>query len=285
MSIRVQLGMLILFAAVSASASELAVLRNGFSIRHERREVRGELTRLYTSTDGKAYVDVPSDQIEHFEKDDTPPPQPIPQDTHLALAPLVAADPGAAPAATLPIAKPALNIKNSNPAISLNEMVNQASDQTQIDADLISSVIRAESGFNTRAVSPKGARGLMQLMPQTANQLGVPNAFDPQANVDGGTRYLRWLLDHYNYDLPKALAAYNAGPHRVDKYHGVPPYYETQAYVARIIRDFNRKKLAQKKAEAAAAKKAAKITKSTARATQSAQADALPQQGSAASTR
>lgn len=272
---RVQLGIVILVAAVSASASDLAVLRNGFSIRHERREVRGDLTRLYTSADGKAYVDVPTDQIEHFEKDETPAPSPVPQ------APTSAASPSASVAS----AKPAVNPSTSKPVVNLNEMVNRASDQTQIDADLINSVIRAESGFNTRAISPKGAQGLMQLMPKTATQLGVPNAFDPQANVDGGTRYLRWLLEHYNYDLPRALAAYNAGPHRVDQYHGIPPYYETRAYVARIIRDFNRKKLAQKKAEAAAAKKAAKTAKLNPRAIQPAQTDGTPAAGSAASGR
>ena len=90
----------------------------------------------------------------------------------------------------------------------------------------------------------------MQLMPQTASQLGVANAFDPGANVEGGTKYLRELLERYNFDLIKALAAYNAGPQRVEQFHGVPPYYETQAYVARIIRDFNRKKLAERKAAA-----------------------------------
>jgi soluble lytic murein transglycosylase-like protein len=111
---------------------------------------------------------------------------------------------------------------------------------------LVNSVIKAESGFNVRAVSPKGARGLMQLMPGTASQLGVPNTFDPQANVEGGTRYLRELLERYNFDLIKALAAYNAGPRRVEQYGGVPPYYETRAYVARIVRDFNKKKVAQK---------------------------------------
>jgi len=85
----------------------------------------------------------------------------------------------------------------------------------------------------------------MQLMPQTASQLGVTNSFDPKANVDGGTKYLRELLEKYNYDVVKTLAAYNAGPQRVEQYHGVPPYYETRAYIARIIRDFNRKKLAE----------------------------------------
>jgi soluble lytic murein transglycosylase-like protein len=109
-------------------------------------------------------------------------------------------------------------------------------------------VIKAESGFNVRAVSPKGAQGLMQLMPGTASQLGVPNAFDPQANVEGGTRYLRELLERYNFDLVKALAAYNAGPQRVEQFGGVPPYYETRAYVARIVKDFNKKKVAQGKA-------------------------------------
>jgi hypothetical protein len=77
--------------------------------------------------------------------------------------------------------------------------------------------------------------------------LGVANAFDPRANVEGGTRYLRELLERYNFDLIKALAAYNAGPHRVEQYRGVPPYFETRAYVARVVRDFNRKKLAERK--------------------------------------
>jgi Transglycosylase SLT domain len=85
----------------------------------------------------------------------------------------------------------------------------------------------------------------MQLMPGTASQLGVHDAFDPHANVEGGTKYLRELLEKYDFDVPKALAAYNAGSRPVEKYHGVPPYSETQAYVARIIRDFNRRKLAE----------------------------------------
>jgi soluble lytic murein transglycosylase-like protein len=128
--------------------------------------------------------------------------------------------------------------------VDLNEVVNAASGAYRLDPDLVNSVIRAESGFNVRAVSPKGAQGLMQLMPQTASNLGVRNAFDPKANVEGGTRYLRELLERYDFDLIKALAAYNAGPERVEHYGGVPPYSETKAYVARIVRDFNRKKLA-----------------------------------------
>ena len=126
-----------------------------------------------------------------------------------------------------------------------DEVVNSASGRYRLDPDLVNSVIKAESGFNVRAVSPKGAQGLMQLMPGTASTLGVPNAFDPQANVEGGTKYLRELLERYDFDLVKALAAYNAGPQRVEQFKGVPPYYETRAYVARVVRDFNRKKAAQ----------------------------------------
>src|SRR5438067_7849478 len=211
-------GVALLTAAISSSASDLAILRNGFSIRHERRDVLGAVTRLYTAADASSYVDVSTDQIDHFEKDFSVPP-------------------------------PAT--KRENPK-NLNEIINSISDRHHLDPDLINSVIHAESAFNARAVSPKGAQGLMQLMPGTASQLGVPNAFDPQANVDGGTKYLRELLERYNFDLVKALAAYNAGPQRVERFGGVPPYYETRAYVARIVRDFNKKKSAQEKTAVAA---------------------------------
>src|SRR5207248_2287615 len=111
--------------------------------------------------------------------------------------------------------------------------------------------VRAESAFETRAVSPKGARGLMQLMPETAAKLGVRDSLDPASNVDAGTRYLRALLEQYHGDVARALAAYNAGPQRVAQYGGVPPYRETQAYVRRIIQDYNRQKLAQRRSSAA----------------------------------
>ena len=127
-------------------------------------------------------------------------------------------------------------------------MVNVASAAYHLDPDLVNSVIHAESGFNAHAVSPKGARGLMQLMPGTASQLGVNDSFDPQANVTGGSRYLRELLERYDFDLVKALAAYNAGPERVEQYRGVPPFRETRAYVARIVHEYNTKKTAQEKA-------------------------------------
>jgi soluble lytic murein transglycosylase-like protein len=201
-------------ASLPASAAESATLRNGFAIRLERHEVRGSMTRFYLSGTTDNYLDVPSAEILSFEEEE--------------VVSLLAPAPAPPPASTL------------------DEFVSAASSRNNIDPDLILSVIRAESGFNPSAVSPKGAQGLMQLMPGTAAQLGVQNALDPATNVEGGTRYLGQLLTRYHNDLSLALAAYNAGPDRVEQYRGVPPYRETRVYVAKIIRDFNRKKTAQR---------------------------------------
>ena len=233
-----------LAAQISALAGEVAVLRNGRSISFVRREQLGDTTRLYTS-DG--YVDILTDQIESFQVEETPPapPQqpPVPQaDTTIQQS---------APANSIN----QQNVANSNLRVDLDELVREASNRRRLDPDFVTSVIKAESNFKTRAVSPKGAQGLMQLMPQTAAQLGVNNAFDPKANVDAGTSYLSQLLDLYHDDPILALAAYNAGPQRVQQYHGVPPYRETHAYIARIVRDFNAKKTAQKAGRAQAAAK------------------------------
>jgi soluble lytic murein transglycosylase-like protein len=245
--------LLAVFFALPACAADIAVLQNGFTIRHESREQVGAVTRLYLGTSGAGFVDVPSVSIDHFERDLSPAPTPAPE-------PVAAKTPA-------PAVLPAIPPTASKTPLRLDEVVMDASGRNNLDPDLVNSVIHAESDFNPRAVSPKGARGLMQLMPQTASQLGVRNAFDPKANVEGGTAYLRSLLEQYNFDLAKALAAYNAGPQRVARYKGVPPYYETQAYVARIIRDFNRKKLAEQKAAAAAAKAATRKTQTAANTT------------------
>jgi len=215
-------GLLLVALAAAAWAAEVAspgmqvvydaVLRNGFSIRHDHQEKLQGVTRLYVAADpNSGFVDVPTEEIVSVDRQEVPLPPPP-----------------AAQAATRE---------------DVDRWVNSASDQHSVDPDLIRSVIKAESGFNPRAVSPKGAQGLMQLMPTTAGQLGVKDAFAPGENIEGGTRYLRDLLVLYNNDMAKALAAYNAGPQRVAQYNGVPPYRETHAYVARVIKDFNRTKL------------------------------------------
>ena len=121
-------------------------------------------------------------------------------------------------------------------------LIREAAQKHGVDEELISSVITAESAFNPRAVSRKQARGLMQLMPATASQLAVNDAFDPAQNVDAGTRYLKLLLEKYGQDLTLALAAYNAGPDRVAQYGGVPPFSETRAYVRRVLADYSHRK-------------------------------------------
>jgi len=117
---------------------------------------------------------------------------------------------------------------------ALNDMIDRIANEQGVENHLVHSVIRAESNYNTNAVSPKGAQGIMQLIPSTARRFGVSNAFDARENIQGGVRYLRFLLDYYKGDYPKAIAAYNAGEGAVDKYHGIPPYAETQNYVYRV---------------------------------------------------
>jgi len=115
------------------------------------------------------------------------------------------------------------------------EEIREVAARHGVAADLVEAVIRVESAFNPRAVSNKGAQGLMQLMPRTASSLGVRNAFDPRENIDGGVRHLRYLLDRYPGNVSLALAAYNAGEKAVDHYGGIPPYAETQQYVQKIL--------------------------------------------------
>ena len=124
----------------------------------------------------------------------------------------------------------------------MHELLSHAGTAHNIDADLLASVVRAESGGQVRAVSRTGAQGLMQLMPATANDLGVQDSFRADQNIAGGTAYLDILLTKYHDNIALALAAYNAGPAAVDRYHGIPPYRETQTYVARVVREFNRRK-------------------------------------------
>jgi soluble lytic murein transglycosylase-like protein len=207
---------ILLLAGLPATAAEMALLRNGFSIRNDRHEIRDSMTRLYFAGQPDNFVEIPTSEILRFETVESPVP------------------PSAAPA----------------PADSIDTLASLAGNRNNIDPDLITSVIRAESGFNFVAVSPKGAQGLMQLMPETSASLGVRNPMDPADNVEAGTRYLRGLLVRYHNDLLLTLAAYNAGPERVEQYKGVPPFRETRSYITRIVLDFNRKKITQQKQQA-----------------------------------
>lgn len=118
------------------------------------------------------------------------------------------------------------------------DLVSKISEKYDMDENLINAVIRQESGFKTDAVSSAGAKGLMQLMPQTAKALGVKDAFNPVQNIEGGVKYLKNMMDKYNGNIILALAAYNAGPGNVDKYNGVPPFKETQNYVKNILANY-----------------------------------------------
>ena len=120
------------------------------------------------------------------------------------------------------------------PPMKLERIVDEAAERHNLDPALVNAVITTESGWNPQAVSDKGAMGLMQLIPGTAERFGVENPFDPAQNIDGGTAYLKTLLDRYNGDLTLSLAAYNAGEHAVDRNGGVPPFWETRRYVRKV---------------------------------------------------
>lgn len=210
-----------------AYAAEHVTLKNGFEIDCARREpIEGGRVRLFmlpsvSDADAKdvtaSYIDVTSDAVIGVEAF----PDPVVE------------------MKSSPSEKPATELT----AVEMHTMLAKAGTQHHIDEDLLASVVKAESGGNVRAVSRTGALGLMQLMPGTANEMGVRDAFRPEQNIAGGTAYLDQLLVRYHDNAALALAAYNAGPGAVDRYHGVPPFRETRAYVTRVIREFNRLKV------------------------------------------
>lgn len=198
----------IVLLALPAMAGEYAVLKTGFRLRADRHEIAGSKVRLYA---GPGVIEFSADQIAAFEAENyVPPPQPK-----------------AAPS-------------SPQPALSPKELLDQAALRSGLPPKFVRSVAAVESSFRPDAVSPKGALGLMQLMPKTAQTL-EKDPHDPEQNADAGAQYLRELLLKYDGSVSRAVAAYNAGPAAVDRYNGIPPYPETIQYVENVIRHYQRK--------------------------------------------
>jgi hypothetical protein len=206
-----------------AHAAEHVTLKNGFDLFCDHREANGERVRLYMDAAGGSFLEVNASDIVADEQVDWPKPVVVETAAYTASA-------------SAPVAGP-----EKLSEADLQPMLAKAGTTYNLDADLLASVVRQESDGHVRAVSRAGAQGLMQLMPGTASDLGVSDTFAPGENIKGGTAYLDLLLTRYHDNLPLALAAYNAGPAAVDRWHGIPPYRETRAYVARVIREYNRR--------------------------------------------
>ena len=194
---------MLLWITGAAWAGEYAILASGSRLHIDRHIASGAKITLYL---GGGSIEMNSTEVRGFEPDETQP----------AAAP--ALDPG---------------------ALSPQQMAEAAARKYGLPPRLVRSVMKAESGFQNQAVSPKGAIGLMQLMPATAQTFGA-DPHDPAQNVDAGARYLRALLEKYGGELRHALAAYNAGPAAVEKYRGVPPYAETLEYIRRVEREWKK---------------------------------------------
>jgi soluble lytic murein transglycosylase-like protein len=221
---------ILVLAALPAAAGEFALLTSGYRLHADRHEVSGGTVRLF---ENDRITELPASVITGFELEEeipaVPPaaaPQPVaaePKTTEIALDPKPAAAPAPPPARA-----------------DTKSMLRAAAERTGLPPQfgaLVQSVAKVESGMNQKAVSPKGAIGVMQLMPGTARTLGA----DPKVaeeNIDAGARLLRDLLQKYDGDVIKALAAYNAGEAAVDRYQGIPPYWETQHYVNQVVKDY-----------------------------------------------
>jgi hypothetical protein len=207
--------------ALQVHAGEYAVLGNGFRLHVDRHEVDGSKVRLYSAG---GFSEMPSASIARFEAEEEV--AVVKSEDETRLSPHV------------PRQVPEKAEAPPTPA----ELAAAAAVKFSLPVSFVKSVMRAESGFQPTALSPKGAIGLMQLMPETARQLGVDPS-NPKQNAEGGAQYLHDLLAKYEQDPDQvllALAAYNAGPAAVDRYHGVPPYRETREYILRVLKNWDR---------------------------------------------
>lgn len=219
MKLRTSIIALVIALPCLSRGAERVTLRNGFAMNCDHHAEVANRTRLYLGTGEDNFIEFLSQEVATVEV--LPEPQ-MPAKIEAALMAASSTESKLSPA-------------------DLHQMLARAGEEHNLDVDLLASVVKAESGGNPKAVSRAGAKGLMQLMPATASGLGVNDSYMPDQNVRGGTTYLDSLLVRYHDNLALALAAYNAGPQAVDKYHGIPPYHETRVYVARVIHEFNRR--------------------------------------------
>jgi soluble lytic murein transglycosylase-like protein len=215
---------LMLLTAWPGYAAEQVVLKNGYSLTCDHTERAGSRVQLFLDPGSENFIEVNAREI--VAERPAPPESPGSRSTKTKAS------------------------RKEKPE-SLHYVLVQEGREHDIDVALLESVIEVESGGNPRAVSPAGARGLMQLMPGTAAKLGVKNSFASAQNISGGTAYLDSLLTRYHNNLALALAAYNAGPGAVDRWHGIPPYPETRRYIARVIHDYNQRYEARLRAQRA----------------------------------
>ena len=202
---RTGLVLLALATIAPAARAEIAVLTNGQTMKITGHRTEGDT--VFLSLKGGGEVGTPASQLRGFVPDEV-------------------ADEVAAPTGT---------------RAELEALAADVARRHGLDPALVLAVASVESSFKPKAVSPKGALGLMQLMPATATSLGVEDAFDPETNLEGGSRYLAELLTLYGGDLRRALAAYNAGPGAVKRHGGIPPYRETRAYVKKVLERYKKK--------------------------------------------
>ncbi len=212
---RLALASLALVLAASGARAEIAILKNGLTLKAEAHRTEGDM--LIVRLAGGGEVGLAPSEVTGFVDDE------------------VVDEVRALPA-------------EQRSTVDLVRLAADIAARHRVDVELVMAVIGVESGFQPDAVSPKGALGMMQLMPATAAELGVADPLDPEQNVDGGVRYLQWLLQRYRGNPRLALAAYNAGPGAVERYGGVPAYRETRTYVTKVLDRYRRAAQARKAA-------------------------------------
>ncbi len=207
---------LLLLSGASSARAELAVLADGRVLKVESYEVQGERVRFGLPAGGRLTISL--DRVERIVDDEiVPEEERIEETTGFELS---------------------FREDDEIPDTPYGDLILEAARRHDVSAPLIAAMVRAESAYDSRAISVKGARGLMQLMPATAERFGVARheIHDPERNLEGGVRYLKWLSKRFDGDLPRMLAGYNAGEGTVDRYGGVPPFRETTTYIKRIFR-------------------------------------------------